>query len=350
MKRILIIEDDPAILTGLKDCLQEEHFEVLTEDDGEEGYQKAKNENIDLIILDLMLPSKNGIDICKDLRKDGINTPILMLTVKKEEFFIQFRGGEIPVIHMSDLLQIHGKEKSGVAKDTVYPIIIVQDEGKKVGLLVDKIIQREEILIKNIGEILQRTKYIMGGSIMEDGSVVLVLDIPQIVFTNIRLKEKDMVVKTSKSPEPLVSPSSSRPGEIRKTISPKTIEGRKPHILIVDDSLSVRKFLSGVLGKHSLEVDTAKNGQSALEMLSQKSYDLMITDLEMPQVSGYELIEQIRSDSQYDKLPIIVLTGRASKHIQQHSMKLGANEFVIKPFKDKDLLEKIFNYVEYEKG
>jgi len=85
MKRILIIEDDPAILTGLADSLQEEHFEVLTEDDGEIGYQEAKKENIDLIILDLMLPSKNGIDICKDLRKDGINTPILMLTVKKEE-------------------------------------------------------------------------------------------------------------------------------------------------------------------------------------------------------------------------------------------------------------------------
>ena len=85
MKRILIIEDDPAILTGLTDSLQEEHFEVLTEEDGEIGYQEAKKENIDLIILDLMLPSKNGIDICKDLRKEGINTPILMLTVKKEE-------------------------------------------------------------------------------------------------------------------------------------------------------------------------------------------------------------------------------------------------------------------------
>jgi len=85
MKRILIIEDDPAVLKGLKDSLKEEHYEVLTEEDGELGYQEAKKENIDLIILDLMLPSKNGIDICKDLRKEGVNTPILMLTVKKEE-------------------------------------------------------------------------------------------------------------------------------------------------------------------------------------------------------------------------------------------------------------------------
>jgi two-component system alkaline phosphatase synthesis response regulator PhoP len=85
MKRILIIEDDPAISRGLVDALKEEHFEVVAEEDGEKGFKFAQNENIALIILDLMLPSKNGIEICTDLRKKGINTPILMLTSKKEE-------------------------------------------------------------------------------------------------------------------------------------------------------------------------------------------------------------------------------------------------------------------------
>ena len=85
MKRILIIEDDPAITKGLTDALKGEHFEVVTEEDGEKGYKFAQNENIALIILDLMLPSKNGMEICADLRKKGINTPILMLTSKKEE-------------------------------------------------------------------------------------------------------------------------------------------------------------------------------------------------------------------------------------------------------------------------
>jgi len=85
MKRILIIEDDPAISKGLTDVLKEEHYEVVTEEDGEKGFKFAQNENIALIILDLMLPSKNGIEICSELRKKGINTPILMLTSKKEE-------------------------------------------------------------------------------------------------------------------------------------------------------------------------------------------------------------------------------------------------------------------------
>lgn len=85
MKRILIIEDDPAILVGLEDSLKEEHYEVLTANDGERGYQIGKKESLDLIILDLMLPQKNGIEICTDLRKAGVSIPILMLTSKKEE-------------------------------------------------------------------------------------------------------------------------------------------------------------------------------------------------------------------------------------------------------------------------
>lgn len=85
MKRILIIEDDPAILKGLIASLEEEHYEVLTATDGQRGYELGKRENIDLIVLDIMLPNKNGQEVCSDLRKDGINTAILMLTSKKQE-------------------------------------------------------------------------------------------------------------------------------------------------------------------------------------------------------------------------------------------------------------------------
>jgi DNA-binding response OmpR family regulator len=85
MKRILIIEDDPAILAGLQLSLREENYEVLGIDDGLAGYEAARKENIDLIILDLMLPGKSGNEICSDLRKAGVETPILMLTARKLE-------------------------------------------------------------------------------------------------------------------------------------------------------------------------------------------------------------------------------------------------------------------------
>ena len=85
MKKILIIEDDPATLTGLEETLKTEHFEVTCVQNGNMGYEKATRDKFDLIILDLVLPDKNGIEICKDLRNKGVNIPILMLTSMKEE-------------------------------------------------------------------------------------------------------------------------------------------------------------------------------------------------------------------------------------------------------------------------
>lgn len=85
MKKILIIEDDPAILMGLKTSLAEQHYQIITADDGLAGYELAKESNVDLIILDLMLPSKNGEDICRDLRHSGAQVFILMLSIKTEE-------------------------------------------------------------------------------------------------------------------------------------------------------------------------------------------------------------------------------------------------------------------------
>lgn len=85
MKKILVVEDDPAILKGLATSLESAGYSIISASDGEEGFKLGKTLNIDIIILDVMLPNKDGFEICSDLRKDGINTPILMLTSKKEE-------------------------------------------------------------------------------------------------------------------------------------------------------------------------------------------------------------------------------------------------------------------------
>jgi len=85
MKRILIIEDDPAISKALKESLEDEHYNIVTASDGKEGYELVSKENPDLILLDLMLPTMNGQDICRKLREDGVTIPILMLTSKREE-------------------------------------------------------------------------------------------------------------------------------------------------------------------------------------------------------------------------------------------------------------------------
>jgi DNA-binding response OmpR family regulator len=85
MPKILIVEDDPMILKAVKEALQQEHMIVVAEDDGLDGFRRARREKLDLIVLDVMLPGKNGMEVCKDLRKEGIMTPILLLTSKGAE-------------------------------------------------------------------------------------------------------------------------------------------------------------------------------------------------------------------------------------------------------------------------
>jgi DNA-binding response OmpR family regulator len=84
-QKVLLIEDDAAIIAGIKEVLTAEFYQFTSESDGEKGFKTAKRNNFDLIILDLMLPGMNGIEICKKLRNEGVRTPILMLTSKKDE-------------------------------------------------------------------------------------------------------------------------------------------------------------------------------------------------------------------------------------------------------------------------
>ena len=85
MNRIVVIEDDPAILRGLADTLRSESYDVLTATDGEDGYRMVREHQPDLVILDLMLPGMNGYDVCKQIRHHGLATPIMMLTAQDHE-------------------------------------------------------------------------------------------------------------------------------------------------------------------------------------------------------------------------------------------------------------------------
>lgn len=271
------------------------------------------------------------------------------LIIHNDDYHMNFGGKQIPIIKLSSLLKINEEKTEPAILADTYPIIIVQDEGNKVALLVDKILHREEILIKSLGNGLQGIRFISGGSILADGRVVLVLDVRQLVFIGLRRHINDAVLKSGdvtgqKVMETQVKKTRPEPSRVKRVV-----KGRKPKVLVADDSLSIRKFLSGLLSKKDYEVEVAKNGYNALELLNQMDFDLIISDLEMPHLSGYELIEQIRGEAKWDELPVFVLTGRASQHIQQLSMKLGADEFIIKPFKEEDLLKKIENYIEYKK-
>ena len=265
------------------------------------------------------------------------------LLSENDNYFIRFREQKFPVVQLSRLLKVKDEHEQPISSTVNCPVIMVQDEGERVALLVDKIIRREEILIKSLGPGLRRLKYVSGGSIMADGQVVLVLDIQQII--------QDIIKGDSQRPKAAEESGSTAevaPATPRLKREVKRIEGRKPVALIVDDSLSIRKYLSSLLMQKGYITDTARNGYEALELLNKQEFDIMVTDLEMPKLSGYELIETLRYDQRFTGFPIIVLTGRAGENFRQLTTELGADAYVIKPFKDRELFDQIDKFIEYK--
>lgn len=268
--------------------------------------------------------------------------------------FLSVRGNFLPFINLSALLQF---EHAGEEESAEKMAVIVHDAGVSVALGVDQILDRQEIVIKSLGSHLQNIEYIAGGTILGSGEVGLILDYAAIIrsaevqfFGSVRDK-----FSTRKVSGP-VRPAGKRPKSgksttklTRKSISKKKIKDRRAKILIVDDSISVRNFVGSILERNNYSIHKSSNGFDAWETLSKGGIDLMITDLEMPEMHGFELIEKIRGHKNYDDLPIIILTGRAGMKHKQKGEKLGANSFLVKPFKEIDLLQSISDFIVVEK-
>lgn len=269
------------------------------------------------------------------------------MLAENERYYIRYREKKFPVVQLAQLLKVRDVPAKVLSPDTNYPVIMVQDEGNRVALVVDKIIRREEILIKSLGPGLRRLKYISGGSIMADGQVVLVLDIPQIIqeiLKGARIAAPRAEAAVVEAPLTERKPLEAVPVKRKR----KVIQGRKPLALVVDDSLSIRKYLSSLLMQKGYATETARNGYEALELLNKQEFDIMVTDLEMPRLSGYELIETLRYDQRFTGFPIIVLTGRAGENFRQLTAELGADAYIIKPFKDRELFEQLDKFIDYK--
>jgi len=279
------------------------------------------------------------------------------LVEKDERAFITVHDKLIPVAYLSSLLNFGTSDK--LSKEPTKTAIIVREAGSMYALIVDGVIGREEIVIKSLGEELSKIPYISGGTVSGDGSVILILDVPSIsqkIRSDVDEPEEDfsaierarkVISQDSKEKKPKVrakKKSPIKPGKV--SVKKKRLSGRAPVALIVDDSVSVRKFVSSVLEKNKYATVLAEDGPEALEELKKEKFDIIITDLEMPKMQGFDLIEEIRKQRAYQHIPIVILTGRAGKKHKDRGVELGANAYITKPFKEGDLLNTLENFIE----
>jgi chemosensory pili system protein ChpA (sensor histidine kinase/response regulator) len=217
------------------------------------------------------------------------------------------RGAQLPVLRLEQLL--------GQAQTTERrPGVVVNFASKTMVCTVDKIVGPREIIIKPLGPLLAPLTLYAAATISGSGKVQLILDPAQLV--------RRVYPDTADGPDP--------------ASTPMVLAGRA---LVVDDSRAIREAMTSMLGREGWIVDVAEDGARALQMARQLKYDLVVTDLEMPELGGFDLIARLRKDERFKTTPMVIITSRANPEHRRRARDLGVRALVAKPITRRKLLE-----------
>jgi len=198
------------------------------------------------------------------------------------------------------------------------PMLLVRSGEHRVALQVDDLMGNRQIVVKSVGPQLSSVRWITGGTILGDGRVALILDVNALVRT--------VVV------QPLANIEEPQQ---------ETTASTMPTIMVVDDSITVRKVTARLLERHNMHVITAKDGVDAVEQLQDQIPDLMLLDIEMPRMDGFEVARHIRNSPDLEGIPIIMITSRTGDKHRNLAFKLGVKGYLGKPYQEIDLLRDI---------
>ncbi len=204
-------------------------------------------------------------------------------------------------------------------------IIFVRSGSGLVAVHVDEIIGNQEIVVKNTGPLLARVTGITGATVLGSGEIVLILN-PVVIAA------KEVAVEVGAPPVPIV-------------VHPPAATVMDPIVMIVDDSLTVRKITGRLLSRAGYHVVTARDGVDAIEQLEELVPDVMVIDIEMPRMDGFDLTRHIRSRATLKHLPIVMVTSRTADKHRTVAMKIGVNAFLGKPYRDEELLSTVAGYL-----
>jgi chemosensory pili system protein ChpA (sensor histidine kinase/response regulator) len=216
-----------------------------------------------------------------------------------------------------------------------FHMVIVKVAGRQVGVVVEEVLGKDEIVIKNLGDYLRRVKLFPGTTIASDGSLILLIDLNRLTAAD--TAERHALPASSPAarvfaPGAEAVASGSIPSEAVDAIENDRV------VVVADDSISVRKFVGRMLEKAGYRVKLASDGLEASEIVAQVGCHLLITDLEMPRMNGYELMAHLRQDPVTRRIPVLVVTSRAGAKHRDRALKEGALGFLTKPVQEDQLV------------
>ncbi len=255
-----------------------------------------------------VIPVTN-VDQSVRIKPDEIKT-----VQNRETIFLN--GRTFPLMWLNDILEL---PKRDVDNDLGFiQILILSAAEKKVAFGVDEIIDEREVLVKGLGKQLSRVRNISGVTILGSGMVVAILNV------------SDLMKSVEKATFAFV----------RATEKPEDIESRRKSILVAEDSITSRMLLKNILEASGYHVKTAVDGQEAYTTLKTEEFNLVVSDVEMPRMNGFELTAKIRSDKKIEETPVILVTSLDSREDREKGIDAGANAYIIKSsFDQSNLLE-----------
>jgi chemosensory pili system protein ChpA (sensor histidine kinase/response regulator) len=232
-------------------------------------------------------------------------------------------GGEDYALHDLGLLLNQAAAKA--EGQLQMPLLLIRSGDLRAAVTIDQVIGNREIVVKPVGPQVASVPGIFGATIMGDGRVVVILDVAPLV-------RRQATLPRDIAPAPVV--------EARKV----------PLVMVVDDSVTMRKVTGRVLERHNFEVGTAKDGIDALERMVERVPDLMLLDIEMPRMDGYELATAMKADPRLRDVPIIMITSRTGEKHRQRAFEIGVQRYLGKPYQEHELLRNVFELLAQEEA
>ncbi len=239
---------------------------------------------------------------------------------------LQIGDEAIEVYPLGSLIR---REAGTIAEAT--PVVVVRTSTGALGCAVDELLGRQEIVIKSLGGLKPYERSVFGGATIDpEGRVVLVLDVSRLTT-----REYHEALSTAQ----LLAQPAIAEGTGQTDTGPSAVT--QLPLLLIDDSLSIRKFVGRMLEAAGYTVETATDGEEGCRKAMVQAYQLIITDLEMPKLNGYEVIQALRARPQTHATPILVMTTRAGEKHRQMAVSVGASGYIAKPVEERALIQEV---------
>jgi chemosensory pili system protein ChpA (sensor histidine kinase/response regulator) len=257
---------------------------------------------------------------------------------------VSWRGSRVPVHYLPALL---GDMQATPRAQEYSPIVILRSGDERAAIHVDQVIGNREVVVKNVGPQLARLLGVVGATVTGPGDIVLILDPVPLAYRSKEIQRAPRLTAAKETDSDSVGAVAEMVAAGPAQGSAEPVQGLRtqPIVMVVDDSLTVRRVTQRFLTREGYQVILAKDGIDALEHLQSITPDIILADIEMPRMDGFDLTRNVRGAARTEGIPIIMITSRTAEKHRNYAKELGVNEYLGKPYNEEELLRLIRQHV-----